>query len=1333
MLVNPLPAPITGVTAFCNGSSTTLSSSTPGGIWSSSNTSIATVVPTTGLVNSVTSGIPVIAYTFPSTGCGISIPITVNALPSAFAVTGGGGYCAGTGGVHIGLGLSTTGVSYKLYNSGTLVTTVGGSNAALDFGIYTAAGTYTVIGVDATTACTNNMAGSTTININPLPNTFNVTGGGNFCPGGTGVNVMQSGSDAGINYQLKVGGMPTGAAMAGTGTPLDFGPQTTPGVYTVVATSPATGCSSNMVGTASVVLNLLPSVHTINTGGAYCTGGSGVALMLDGSDASTTYQLFYGGSPVGASMPGTGSALNFGLHTGAGTYTVVATNTVTGCMNNMAGMATIAVNPLPLVFFVTGGGGFCPGGAGAHVNLNYSTTGINYQLYRGSTPVTGALIAGSNAGLDFGLQTIGGTYSVVAIDASTGCTKNMSGSANVFINPLPTSHNVTGGGAYCMGGTGRHVGIDGSNSGTNYQLLYMGVPTGTSVAGTGGPLDFGIHSGLGGYTVVATNATTSCTSNMSGVANISVNALPNIDTVIGGGTAYCAGGSGIDIILNNSDAGVNYQLYHGGSPTGIPMAGTGAMLDFGSHTGIGTYTIVATDASTSCQSTMAGSASVAINPAPLVYVVTGGGSYCAGGTGAHIGLSASTLGVNYTLSGTGGVIGTFPGTGAALDFGLQTGSGSYTVMATDAVAGCTSSMAGSPSININSLPALFTVTGTGAYCAGSAGLHVYLSASAPAVHYQLYSGSTPVGLYHTGGGGSVDFGAHTAGTYTIVATDPSTSCSTTMASSAVITANSVPAVQTVTGGGAYCAGGSGSDIMLGGSQAGVSYQLMHAGSGIGSPVMGTGSGIDFGNQTISGSYTVVATDSTTFCTSNMTGGVTVTIAPQPSLQTLTGGGAYCAGSMGSLIGLAGSDAGIVYQLMSGGSAVGSTVTGTGGAISFGPITGAGTYTVLASPGGICQTTMTGSALITVSPLPTVHSVTGGGAYCATGTGSTIGLNGSNTGIHYQLMMGGSPVGTFVSGSGSALTFGPLTTAGVYTIGATDAVTGCAAAMTGSATISIEPVPVVFNMAGGGAYCAGGNGSDVALNGSNTNVNYQLKFNGSSLGTPMAGTGTALDFGLKTTAGNYTVVGTDAATGCASNMADTAVVSISPIVVPAVTVTSHAGASIKMGQADTFSTTVTNGGTAGAMYQWSVNGFAVAGATNSTYITSNLPVGKDTVTCAATSTGMCADMTTTAFAVVTVRDVTGVTPVASANSDIHVVPNPNKGIFTVSGSLGISTDETVAIDVMDVMGHVIYTGKVNTVGGNISSRIELGNVANGMYLLSVRSESANLVFHIVVEQ
>jgi len=106
-------------------------------------------------------------------------------------------------------------------------------------------------------------------------------------------------------------------------------------------------------------------------------------------------------------------------------------------------------------------------------------------------------------------------------------------------------------------------------------------------------------------------------------------------------------------------------------------------------------------------------------------------------------------------------------------------------------------------------------------------------------------------------------------------------------------------------------------------------------------------------------------------------------------------------------------------------------------------------------------------------------------------------------------------------------------------------------------ITITNPPAVFTVTGGGLVCAGSNGTPVGLNGSVAGVSYQLQLDGSDMGAPLAGTGSALDFGLQTSAGVYTVVANTDGTSCPTLMTGSAVVTGSPNQAPAVAAASNA--------------------------------------------------------------------------------------------------------------------------------------------------------------------------------
>jgi len=245
--VKALPVVMAGTngSVCADASALTLTGFSPaGGTWSGNGVSTTGVfTPSASLV-----GVQTLTYTVTQNGCTASATttVTVNEPITLTGITSDNTNCLNpNGSIQLNVSGGTTPYTFNWTNG-----MAGQSPTGLS------AGGYTVIVSDAT-GCS--AIGSFTISDPNAPVAFSVTGGGNYCQGGSGLGIGLSNSMMGINYQLLLNGTPDGSPVAGTGTALDFGLKTAAGAYTVTARN-AGGCSAPMTGSVSIATYPNPSL-----------------------------------------------------------------------------------------------------------------------------------------------------------------------------------------------------------------------------------------------------------------------------------------------------------------------------------------------------------------------------------------------------------------------------------------------------------------------------------------------------------------------------------------------------------------------------------------------------------------------------------------------------------------------------------------------------------------------------------------------------------------------------------------------------------------------------------------------------------------------------------------------------------------------------------------------------------------------------------------------------------------------------------------------------------------------------------------------------------------
>ncbi|MCX6270863.1 MAG: hypothetical protein NTU44_06525, partial [Bacteroidetes bacterium] len=1001
-------------------------------------------------------------------------------------------------------------------------------------------------------------AATLTVNVPCIdPTAYQVGGGGDICPGSS-TTVTLSNSEEGVTYTLYLNGAETPNNQSGSGNPLEFGNINTPGIYTIYGTNV---CGTvQMTGSVVVSFLSLPAAFTLTGGGSYCYGGSGLPLVLAGSENGIEYNLYINSS-LQTTITGNGSPIDFGNQTVAGNYEVIATN---GCGQTSQGTVTITIIPLPGTFSVTGGGTICQG-ASTTVLVDNSEAGVNYVLFNGPIS-TGMSLPGSGSGIVFAGLTDAGTYTVVG---SNSCgTQLMNGEAVIDVIPGPEVFTVTGSSNYCSGAMVQ-VGLNGSTAELEYKLYLDGAYFGMAVTGTGSSIGFDVTGQPGEFAI---KAVTSCGEySMGGSASFTLIQPAVVYNVVHtGSSTLCHGQAGVTIGLDGSDAGVSYDLINSGTVV-ITVDGTGTALTFGTYIDPGTYTVVASNLCGPVN--MGGGVDIIVNPLPSVYTVTGGGNICPGAPG-HVYLSGSQTGILYTLQLDGIFDGTFTGTGDIIDFGDLTSEGTYTVIAADAVSGCVSPMEGSATLVLFPLLS-FTSSPVNSSILTGENTTFEASVNIPADLLWVYSidGGTTFNPVTEGGvcsGVTTPTLTITSATldmngYLYRLTAAESTCSQNIYSdyamltvtAPIYVVTSAPLIDDAIVGNTVVVPISVVDMH---DAAAISLTfnytpgiLTYQGTQDLNPALSEGFTLSNGTVdgkvtfgwfnvvpvtilsgtltaftfVFNGGYTDLTWDITTpgvcqysnlaattlyatFVNGHVTG-----VCPLPVAYNVTGTGSYCAGIEGLAVGLDGSQTSTTYELYNNSVSTGIFADGTGDALTFG-VQPAGSYTVVAT--NACGTAdMTGNAVITQNELPvvTLDALTN---VCA--DGGAVALN-------------GLPAGGVYSGDGLDNGFFYPGVAGVGTHTITYSYTdinGCS----GSAdqSITVFELPAVFTVTGGGNNCPA-NAPHIFLSGSQTGVVYTLNNDG-VLQFNLPGTGDAIDFGALSSPGNYTILATSSE-GCQSLM------------------------------------------------------------------------------------------------------------------------------------------------------------------------------------------------------
>jgi hypothetical protein len=966
-----------------------------------------------------------------------------------------------------------------------------------------------------------------TVNTNSVAPTSATASPSTVCGSISPTNLQVFGGTLGTGATYNWYTSSCGGSFVASGQSINVNP-TSPTTYYVRAQGSCNTTTCTSVDVTGQSSSTNPTASAVDP--TICAGGSTTLNVLTGSLGTGATWRWYTSSCGGSFL---GSGASIGVTPGSTTnYFVRGEGT---CNNTLCAQVTVTVRPIPTAT-ISGATTVCQGGSAPSVtftNPQSLPVNVNYTIDGGATQTIG-VNANSTASVSVSTGSAGTfVYALTGVQYQTApnCPNtSVSGSVSVTVRPTPVA-TISGTTTVCQDAATPGITFNNSvaspvtvtyqiNSGSNQTVNIAGsssvtVNAPTDVAGT---FTYSLVS-------VAYQTTPICSNPLSGSAVITVRPTPA--ATISGTTAVCQNGTAPTITLTNPNPlaeTVTYTL--NGNPSTVNINGNSSLSTNAPTGTVGTFTYALVSAvyqtSPTCNTSLAGSATVTVNPLPVLQE-THVDLSCLNSNDGIITLSVTPPGTTapYIYSITGGS--SFQGANNGTFTGLS--AGPYNTLVVEDANGCRSTT-----------PLTVTLT-------QPTQLNISLSSSTDASCNGVFdgeltvagSGGTPTYQYSLSGGPFQPSGTFTnlaAGAYTVTvkdAQDCENTINVTIVNSYTVTAAISSPVNV------SCPGLQDGGYTITGSGGVTPYNYANNGLLFGTNNVFTGLPI--------GTYTGFVRDSRGCLASDQ---VTITTLAAPT-AIITGTASFCAGGSTQLFATsstpgAGGFQGFQWQLN------GSNI---GGATSaFYTVTAAGNYTVVVTNTNNCSTT---SAVTTVSvnPLPTITVNPFTTAIC---NGSSIALTASGANTYTW-----SPATGLSATTGTTVTASPTSTQ-TYTVTGTD-VNGCVNSTT--KTVTVNNLPTVSVSPSAPTIC---NGGSVQLTASGANA-YSW-----SPATGLLSTSGTTVTAQPTSTQTYTVTGTDL-----NNCSNTANVTVTVTNNPTVTITSNPNpAIICLGQPITLTSNFASG-------------------------------------------------------------------------------------------------------------------------------------------------------------
>ena len=841
----------------------------------------------------------------------------------------------------------------------------------------------------------------------------------------------------------------------------------------------------------------------------------------------------------------------------------------------------ITVLPLPTVS-ISSNLTLCSGSNGTVTFTGTPNATVTYTVNGGSNQ-TIVLNASGTATINRAFTSTT-TYSLVSV-ASSGtpsCSQAQSGTVTITVLPLPTV-SISSNSTICTG--------------SSATVTFTGTPNATvTYTVNGGNNQTIVLNASGTATVTNTyNATTTfalvsiasatapvCTQLQSGTVVITV--IPQPTVTISANQSICPNGSATVTFTGTPNATVTYTV-NGGSNQTIVLNASGTASIINTYSVNTTFSLVsiATGTTPVCSRPQSGTSTITILPLPSV-VISSNSTICSGSSATVNFTGTPNATVTYKINGGNNqtIVLNASGSASLVNTYNSTTTISLVSVASSGTPSCSQPQVGTVTITVIPLP-IVTLSNNVNVCPNGSATVTFTGTPNATVTYNVNGGSNQTIVLNSSGTATITNTYSTTTTYNLVSITSATTpaCPQPQTGSVIVTVIPLPTV-VISGNVTVCPNGSATVTFTGTPNATVTYTVN---GGANQTILLNASG----TATVANTYTTttifslvsVSTLGNPSCSQTQTGSVTVTVKNLP-VVSIAANTDICVGGSASVTFTGTPNATVTYTV-NGGVSQTIILNNTGVATitnTYSSTTVFALVSVASNGTPNCSQPQTGTATITVVPLPTV-TLSSNTTVCS-GSSATVTFTGTPNAIVTYKINNGSNQTIVLNNSGTATLTNTYSSTTLFTLVSivTSGSPGCVVPQSGSITITVKPLPTVA-ISADTTICSGSSATVTFTGTPNATVTYNI--NGGASQTIVlnnSGSATITNTYSVNTTYNLVSIASSGVPACPQPQSGKMTITVSPL--PVVSISSNA--TICSGS----SATVTFTGTPNSTVTYTVN-------------------------------------------------------------------------------------------------------------------------------------------------